>query len=328
MPILTDCFNDPSFKKLAKLLKSYPDAIELIKTAAVDPVYGDELPDTAFADQNGRKFPIHEPAHAALSYLYATDSSVPSSIKTAVKEACDAYGIAIPTIKTAAAIDDKFYLLPEDKRWSVKTANDVKLASEAIAEATTMPVTQRVQAAVRLMTKAAELDVPVNVAVEKLSGCVRSDLTAVKEWLEVRSMIANNEANSTAYRNMADKLASVKLAESHDRKSLIKLAQAISELDEKAEVEKFYGHSIPDAVLTVFNTTKLAEEQVNVGGRDVSMSRLLDSPADLYGDIFGEDFQSSVAPDGDLDPDALGRELRQMPRDLQNVLLDNIGYRR
>jgi hypothetical protein len=141
-------------------------------------------------------------------------------------------------------------------------------------------------------------------------------------------MIANNEANSIAYRDMADKLASVKITESHDRKSLVKLAQSISELDEKSEVERFYGHSIPDAVLTIFNTSKLAEEQVNVGGRDVGMSRLLGSPPELYGDIFGEDFQNSVAPDGDLDPDALGRELPGMPRDLQNILVDNLGYRR
>lgn len=327
MSKLIDQSNDQSFKKLAGILRNYGDISELIKTASIGDAF-ESLPDTAFADQNGRQFPIHSAPDATLSYLYASEPNVPVVIKTAVQEALDAYGVIVPMVKTASAAEDKFYLIPEEKRWAVSDKETVKLACDAIAKESTLPVKTRVQAAVKLMEKAAQLNMPVNATVEKLAGCVESNLDAVADWLEGRSMACDTSEHADAYRAMADKLATVKVRESNDRNSLIKLAQSISDLDERAGLTKYYGSVLPDPVLTVFNTTKLAEEQVNVGGRDVSMSRLLGSPADLYGDIFGDDFESSVSDNGDIDPDALRRELPTMPRDLQNVFLNEIGYRR
>jgi hypothetical protein len=329
VPKLIDQSNDLSFRKLASILKNYPQEVTgLIKTASTDPELNSALPDTAFADTNGRQFPINTASDAALSYLYASEPGVPSTIKTAVQAALDLYGVVIPTVKTAAAVDDNFYLLPSQNRWAARDEETVKLAAEAIEREIEMPVTDRVQAAVRLMTKAAKLNLPVSATIEKLAGVVKSDLNATREWLEARSMACDKPEFAQAYRTMSDKLATVKVTESNDRKSLIKLAQAISDLDEKADLTKYYGRVIPDAVQTVFNTTKLAQEEVDVAGRPVEMSRLLGSPPDLYGDIFGEDFQNSVAADGDLDPDALSRELPSMPRDLQRIFLDELGLRR
>ena len=329
MQKLTDQNCDPSFRKLASILKGYSaEVAELIKTASVDPEICSSLPDTAFADQNGRRFPINSAADASLSYLYASQEGVPESIKLAVQGALNLYGVTIPTVKVAAAPDEKFYLLPNQKRWAVENVETVKLAAAAIERESALPVTERVSAAVRLMTKAAQLNVPVSATIEKLAGCVRSDLNITREWLEARSMAASSPEYTNAYRAMADKLATVKLAESTDRSSLIKLAQAISDLDEKADVVKYYNRALPDPVLTVFNTTKLAREEVNVAGRPVEMAQLLSVPSDLYGDIFGSEFESDISSNGDIDPDALGRELPTMPRDLQNLFLNELGPRR
>jgi hypothetical protein len=327
MSKLIDQSNDQSFRKLAGILRNYGDISEFIKTASIGDAF-DSLPDTAFADQNGRQFPIHSAADATLSYLYASESNVPVTIKTAVQEALDAYGVTVPVVKTASAVEDKFYLIPEEKRWAVSNKETVKLAAEAIERESNMPVIERVQAAVRLMTKAAELNVSVGVTVEKLAGCVKSDLNITREWLEARSIACDKPQFAQAYRDMADKLASVKVTESNDRQSLIKLATVIADLDEKANLIAYYGRIIPDAVQSVFNTTKLAQQEVSINGNPIAMSRLLGSPADLYGDIFGEDFENSISNNGDIDPDALARELPQMPRDLSRVFLNEIGYRK
>lgn len=328
MPTFTDQFSDPSFKKLSAMLKAEPDYKPLIKTASIGEDVYDTLPDTAFAWPEARKFPIHNAADAALSWLYVKEASdVPAVIRNRVKEVLDVYGVDVPTEKVAAVkeLKDSDYLLPELKRWHVHDEKTVKLAAQALAKSSDLPVEQRVGAAVKLVKKAAALNQPVPILVEQLAGGVTSDLHVVRDWLEARSMATDNIKHAEAYRTMSDKLASVRKKTSNDRPNLIKLASSIAALDEAAGLDMYYGKAIPDPVLTVFNTTKTAEQEISLAGQAVPISKLLSVPPETYGDIFGEEIVPEIAPQGDVDPNALAVVLPTMPFDLQKVLAAQLG---
>jgi len=323
---LIDQFRDPSLAVLVRLVADRPAVEDLVKEAEVLPEELDTLPDTAFSWPEKRAFPIHSAEHTAMSRVYRENfrGAVPAHVDATLKEACEIYGLEdslFDRTKIAALPDDpEDYLLPGMKRLPVRTAAQVKLAEEKlIAGYQKLSVEHRAQACKRLVDKAAALNVKLDPLMHKLAGFTVSSTAILKDWIEARKE-ASAEPYKAAFQKIADGLKGLP-AEIRDREALVKIAEVVAELDKKAGLVKFYDRKLPDPMMSVFNTTKVAGHGVDLGGKFVSMDRLASYPSTFYGDVLGDDLVREASDGrGGMDPHKLAAILETLPRDMKMML--------
>jgi hypothetical protein len=326
-----DQFSDPGFRVLGHLISLYPTAEEHIKTAALDLDENEDRPDTAFAWQERRLFPIDSADQAALSrlYIHKQASAVPEDVVALCDKALELYNVDMPLqVKTASApVDDsRDYLLPQLKRWKVIDADGVKLASEAImTNRRRMDTGSRATASVNLAKKAAEFGVPLPKTILKMAGATMCDTKVLRDWLEARSTITTDAQIKFGYDKLAEEVDQMPLLVG-DRDELIKVAAAIQELDESVNLDYFYDQKIPDALDTVFNTEKMADEILSLAGRQVPLSTLEAIDPDVYRDVLGDDLaEDFISSTGEIDEEQLKIVLPTVPRDLLQALFAQMG---
>jgi hypothetical protein len=318
-------FNDPSLKTLVGLARMNPWALEHIKEASVDPSYGDDLPDTAFAWEDRRMFPIDTPANALVSKLYIEKQAahIPDFVKEAVDAALLLYQIDPREIsvetegeKTASVGD---YVFPDKQRWEVKDSNDYKLAEATLLQSDReIPFLEKTAAAVRLCKMAPKYSVTPSIELQKLAGNVVSDLNQTIDWLNARATIAD-ETTAPLYTKLANELEG-EYPLHYNRSTLVKLAELIHTLDQKSGLEEYYNRSIPDPIHTVFNTEKKAEPIIQIESKPVPLSKLMMVPVSVWEQLMGPDLES-ITTDGDLDPKKLLEVVPTLPKDMKLVLL-------
>lgn len=327
---IIDQYTDSTFAYLYHLVKDRPQLEEYIKEAEVHESEASTLPDTAFAWPEKRAFPIHTKESTTLSSIYRENvSDVPSYVDDTLKVARDIYGIddAVFARPKLAAVEDlpDDYLLPELKKIRVKTAADVKTAEKVLLrDYTKLSVMNRATACVNLVKKAEEFKVELASPIQKLAGTTISSTKILVDWLEARREATPREIYKVAFQKLADGVKKMP-AEIRDRDVLVKLADSISELDEKAGLTKFYDRKLPDPMNTVFNTDKTASSGVDLNGKYVSAVRLASYGQDFYNDMLGEDLVSEASDgSGGLDPQKLATILETLPRDLKAILANQI----
>lgn len=327
---VVDQYSDPAFATLYRQVTAYPRLEEYIKEASLDAGEAVALPKTAFAWPDERKFPMHTAAHAAMSYAYVKAAAhVPAHVVGALENALTAYDIpadvfASPVTKVAAD-NDTDYLVPALKLWSVKTASDVsRVERQVVAALTKLDLEHRTVACTNLVKKAAEHGVPVSLDIQRSAGLVVSDLGRARDWVEARAGAVDSETFKTAYLKLAEGLKH-QGAESKDRDGLLKIAGAIAELDERSGLDRHYDRKLPDAVQTVFNTTKLASEVVDLAGKSVPVSKLAALPPSFWEDLGGPDLRAEVAPGGTVvDVSKLATVVDTLPLDLKLILRNQV----
>lgn len=326
---VVDQFHDPSFALFINLTKNRPQIVERVKEADVQEEELATLPDNAFAWPEKRAFPVHTAEHAVFSRVYRENVlNVPPYVDQTLKEACEVYGVdeaLFARPKLAMAPDDpEDYLLPEMKRLPCRNAEQVKLAEEKLlAGYTKLSVESRALACRRLIEKAAAFEVKLNPLMRKLAGFTISSTKIMRDWIEARREAAP-EMYKSAYQKLADGLKGLP-PEIRDREQLVKVAEVLCELDKKAGLQKHYDRKLPDPLLTVFNTDKLAGAGVNLGSKFVSMERLASFPATFYGDILGPDIVREASDNqGGIDPQKLAMILDTLPRDMKMMLAANM----
>jgi hypothetical protein len=332
MPII-DQYSDPGFSKLASV-SGFSQRAAVFENAFRTPPRREE----AYAWKEAGAFPVHTPEDAVFSLFYAVKQAhvVPLDVYRTIKEAVAAYGfnpaplvaeiLETPRVKEASVED---YLLPEQRRLCVKTAQDVDMAVHALERGhKQLGVNALMTASVRLVKKAAAMKVDsarLPSFVFKYAGLVESNPQTLVDWLEARAQASPD----LEHRFMFDKIAqTVRMgAPQRDRNELIKIAQLIGEADEKAGLQHLYGSRLPDAVLTVFNTEKIAQPAVDLGGpTDIPVRQLASLPPEMYEDVLGPDFKEQVVDEsGELDPDLLAAVLRTLPVDMKQQLLHAVG---
>lgn len=326
-----DQFRDPSLALLVHLTADRPRVVERVKEAEVNPDELETLPDTAFAWPEKRAFPIHSAEHTAMSRVYRENlrGPVPPHVDVTLKEASDMYGLSDEMFarpKLAAVADDpEDYLLPDIKRVPVRTAEQVKVAEEKLlAGYQKLSVEHRALACRRLMEKAAHFGVKLDPKMHKLAGFTVTSTRVLKDWLEARKEAAVSPEHKEAFQKLADAVRRLP-AEVRDRTEQVKIAEVINELDKKAGLAKHYGRRLPDPLETVFNTEKIAGEGIDLGGKFVPMSRLASYPATFYGDVLGDDIVREASDGrGGVDPHKLAMILETLPRDMKNILAQQI----
>ena len=109
------------------------------------------------------------------------------------------------------------------------------------------------------------------------------------------------------------------------RTDMLKIADTISTLDEKEGLERKYDVTLPDPLLTVFNTSKVAEESISLGGKNISINSLMSLDPQTYGDVLGEDIIPEITKEGSLEEDSVLDVLKTLPADLQSLFVQSTG---
>lgn len=330
MPI--DQFHDTSFKQLYKLIHNYPETEEFIKSASIDQNENDSRPDSAFAWPEKRLFRIDSPAQAALSRLYMEkQAGVPDGVRTRCDKALEIYEVELPLQeKVASAPDPDDYLLPEMQRFRVVGTESTKLAADAIIRnERRMNSVTKATASVNLVKKSMEHNVTLPSKIYKMAGATMSYVPEMADWLEARAAVVDDPAIKKAYVKLATDARARQHAQENylsDRDDLVKLADAIHELDGAAGLSKHYGKRLPDPMQTVFNTEKIAEDMLTIGGKQIPMSTLLAVAPEEYTDVFGADITADFIEGGVVDSENLKAVWDSIPMDLKQALASQMGW--
>lgn len=323
--MFVDQFSDPVMAHLVRRVADRPKLAAAIQDVDIDPAERESLPNSAFAWPEKRAFPIHSREHTMMSRTYREGlHDVPAYVDKTLKEACEVYQIddalfTRPKVAAASSPDEDF-LLPDIRRLHVTDAAGVKTAEEKLRnEAVKLTVPHRALASRRLVEKAAFYGVQLRPEIHKMAGMVVTARGPLVDWLEAR-----REAAPIEHKDGFDKLARAvkKLpTELRDREQQVKLAEAIGELDELAGLDRHYGRKLPDPLMTVFNTTKVAGPGATLAGRFVPMDRLAAYPSTFYSDVLGPDIVREAADgSGGMDHQRLAAVLETLPVDMQRML--------
>jgi hypothetical protein len=324
MPIV-DQFSDPAFGTLYRQVARMPALEAFVKEAAVVADEVGALPDTAFAWPAERKFPIHTPEHAALSFAYSKVASVlPTEVRSNIVQALEVYGVPEDTFaeqEMKVASDENDYLVPEHRLFPVKTAEQCKLAQDNLVRSLSkLDLEHRAIACGNLVKKADALGVELRPEVLQLAGLVVSSTKTAAQWLDARaSQLPEGDTYKTAYETLANHIRKGP-EELSERAGLLKVAAAIGELDEKSGLDKHYDRRLPDALRTVFNTEKLASKSVDLGGTYITVAKLAQLPASFWEDLGGKELGDEIAPGGVVDQSKLATVVDTLPLDLKMQL--------
>lgn len=333
MSDVIDQTNDAGFATLRVIVDQYPQLREMSKTAEMSDEEFSELPDDAFAWPAQRRFPIHNAEHTAISLGYRKHAgTVPTEVDHLLKTAAEVYGIdqalfdnPVPLQKEA---NTTTYLIPEKERFLVKEAADVPVAERVLYQRySELHVNDRAEAMQNLVKVAAHYEVPLSPSTHKLAGFTLTSTQTLRDWVGARKE-ASLKLGNTVVAQTFEKLATqYHNTESviDDRDHQIKLAKLIQKLDSVSGLDQFYGKSLPDPVQTVFNTEKIAADQVNINGVLFDKNVLAAVPLSFWQDTLGADIVQEVAPGGAVDPELLAQVLPTLPQDLQAALATQLG---
>ncbi len=328
---MLDQNTDITFHVLNRLVQESPRLAEHVKTAQVGEDVRNKLTKHAFADPDNRLFPIHTKADAILSKAYTTKlANVAPHVVKVIDNALDMYQVDRSifnkeVVKVAHTRQEPTYLLPETKQLPIRNKNDIKVAEERLlAVKSKLSSTTLVKAATILTKQAAAYGTNVSIDTMQLAGITKSDTSKTAEWIEARSHATSNTKIASSYRWLASEVA--KLSSEATRDDLVKVAQALDVLDAKADLRKYYGKSLPDPVTTVFSTKIAMENVMDLGGKEVPVSKLLEIDPNVYGDILGQDVKQEICDSsGNLDEQKMADVFATLPKDMKDMLVSKLG---
>lgn len=334
-----DVSSDKSFRVLFHKLQNVDESTaEMIKTANMNINYDElaSLPDSAFAWPEFKKYAMHTKDHAALSLIYAQGEKLPSDVTERLEKAASLYGIDIktkPITKTAAAHDVPSFspsdhlVVSNDKHGGmckIASAQDITYGIEfVVRNRKHLPIEKLAHANKVLCEKAQQFGTAVPIHVSQSAGLTQCDREKLAEWVETRACLTSNEKCKKSFEKLAQAIAG-KGGQFATRNTLIKTASVIANLDKEANLTRHYFLKLPDPMQTVFNTTKIAEENLYFGGQNVPFSKFLETDPDIYAQVLGDDVVEEITTDGILDAAKLRDILVTLPADLQVALLPHV----
>ncbi len=333
MTDVIDQTNDAGFSTLRVLVDQFPVLREMSKTAEMSAGEFAELPDSAFAWPAQRRFPIHNAAHTAMSLGYRKQAgTIPAEVDALLKTAAEVYDVDLTMFdnpvalsKTAGQLD---FLLPEKSRFLVKCAADVPAVERVMYHRyNELSVSDRAEAMQNLVKVARQHNVALAPSTYKLAGFTLTSTQTLRDWVGARKEAALKLGNAVAahtYEKLASEYQNVDPV-IKDRDHQIKLARLIGKLDSQAGLDVHYGNKLPDPIQTVFNTEKIAADQVDVNGILFDKNLLASIPLDFWQDALGADVVQEVAPGGTIDPELLSVVLPTLPQDLQAALATQLA---
>ena len=300
----------------------------------------DQLPNSAFADDNSRVFPIDSPAATWLSAAYFAKNAAAAGysvgmcqyIEGRLMKAAQAFGIgdsvtaivsAIkqpPEEKQAADVAENYgWVSGTGRKYPMFDATGVKRAASYFMENRfNYPPVMRKTIAGNIMRKAAEYGVVVDDTVRKEAGqgLPRRD-TLMQELLD-RARLAKSAEASVAIGNLVESLATVGPDELMTQ--LDKIAEVIDMLDQSEGFDKQYGKRMLSPAEFIYDidpkvAEAMLEDAVELDQHVFSLKKLAGLSPDVFGAVLGDEFVSRVKQaDGKIDVEKLGDELFSLPR--------------
>lgn len=328
---IRDQYHDPSFAFLFHILNENPEARDFVKSASLDVNDESTLPSSAFAWPERRLFPINTPQNTVLSSLYRIKcAAIPVEVDDALKKAQGIYGVknildkSAEHQKTAEAQRSpapETWILPHLKRLRVKTAEDVKVAERLLLEQyPRLNIEDRAEGFVNLVKVARDLGVSLEPTTHRMAGMTVCTTKTARDWIEARAAAVEEPLFQSAYEKLASAFAH-RGEFIQDRDELISAANALAHLDKQAGLDKHYDKRLPDPIRTIFNTEKIAEEMIDMAGRQIPLSKLAAMPSTFWDDVVGKDIASEFTA-------KQGEELRQvldtLPLDLKLIIKNQV----
>lgn len=327
---IIDQYNgDPVYAHLHVLTRDYPLAREMLKTASFEntKLAVEDLPSTAFAWEDERRFPIHtrEDALASIFYRSKLGSAVPAHVDAKLATAQAVYQLDISmfsAMKTAAA-EPTEYALPDEKRLPLTGSAQIKMAEEVLhRDGMYLTLEKRADAYSRLYTAAKRCNVQLTPLSLKFAGATVSNTHTLRDWLDARTEAAPTLVQKAAYAKLAEATYNMP-SNLTNRADLVKVASTIAQIDKQAGLDKFYGKKLPDPLLTVFNTEKVAETTCDVAGMPVPAAALMALPPQIWDQIDAAEI-GAVAQSGD--PEQFQQVFATLPLDAKMVLREQLGH--
>lgn len=330
--MIRDQNHDPSYSLLFHLLQERPGIADFVKSAELDDNQLDTLPDSAFAWPERRLFPIDTAENTVLSSLYREKTAaVPANVDDLLARARAVYGVkdlwdrSQAHVKTAAAAPvEETWILPRHKRLRIKTAEDVKTAEKVLLEQyPRLSIEDRAEGFINLVKVARDKNVALAPRTHQMAGMTVCTAKTAADFIECRRMATSEPLFQRAYEKLAAAFKGRGIIS--DRDELVKVADAVAKVDRLAGLEGRYDKTLPDPIQTVFNTTKLAEEMVNLAGREIELSKLAAMPATFWGDIVGDEMLSEITDGGGgVDASKLAAVISTLPLDLKIILKNQV----
>lgn len=307
-----DQFSDPSYKRLFDLACEYPEMVRLAEKADMDFEKNAQRSDEAFAWRDQRLFPIDTREQAILSRIYMEKQAhIPDMVKVQCDKALAIYGVKLDLAEKIAA---------EAPSPRGRSAEDVRQTADAlVANNRVMGVEEKAKLASTLVKEAVGMGIHLPALVLKAAGATMSDSVRLRDWIEARKEATSEPLLKEAFSKLAEVVDTQPLLIG-DRNELLKLADVISELDQAAKLEQHYGKRLPDPLESVFNTEKIADDMVDLAGRQVPLSTMLQIDPEDYRDVLGEDLAGEFIENDEINPGMLKVIMATVPLDLQRVL--------
>lgn len=327
MKTVTDQTSDAGFATLRVVVDRYPELKTMAKTANLDESEFTDLPDESFAWPGIRRFPIHNPQHAALSYGYSKLASVlPSDVQETLEKAADLYQIDRtvfePPVEVVKVASEGQFLLPEKRRFRVDSPEVVPEAERVYHEKyAELSVSERAEAGFRLMKIAQEFSVELRPETQKLAGFTITSTRILRDWIGARHAAATKLGSDLA--GVFDTIdEEFKNADAYiaDRDYQLKIAKVLHELDKKAGLTHHYGKRLPDPIQTVFNTNENPDDFFKFGSALQNKTLLATLPLSFWQDTLGPDVAKEIAPNGQVDVGLLEQILPTLPADLKAAI--------
>ncbi len=309
--ILDQYHGDPTLTVLLGSVLDRPATYAFLKSASFDAEAGETLPPSAYAWEEKRRFPVHSAQDTVASLIYRSKcaSHVPKDVDEKLAQAVEAYGIdpaLFTSVRTkVAAAPDVEYAVPSQGRLPLGNQAQVKLAEEVLLrDRNRLDLETAVEAFVRLEKAAAALGVTLQPEAVAYAGKTACDTAVLRDALEARQG-ATQGAHRDAYAKIASALPAGRVT---DRDALVKLASRIHQIDQSAQIDRWYGKRLTDPMRSVFNETKLAGTTTDI---------LMQLPPEIWA-------QADVPEMAELaqagDPDAFAQAYATLPMDIKLVI--------
>jgi len=322
---------------LQPILQRRPDLVSRIKVAA------EALSQTkrgAYAWPEAGLFPVDTPENTALSYLYVGMQArdVPRGVQYKVASAAVAWGLDIGALtsalterrdltKTAAPrVDPDDYALPAERRLRIKTADEVQAAQAALARySRDLGMIKTASAAVRIVNRARAIGMresDLSPATKTYAGLVACDLYKLADALTARAVAAPTPSSRSAYHDASTAAHALGRTArlSTDRATLSKIASHIDAIDQASGVRRKHP-GLPDPLMAVFNTSKVAGGTIDLAGVQADVNKLSALDAGTFEDVLGPEFVAEITDaSGAVDPQLIATVIPTLPLDMKRAL--------
>ena len=315
--------------------------------------------DNLFADQARRMFPTDCEASTWLSAAYFAKHAADMKyrreeaayIESQIKAAADIFGIradidkimdavrTVPVEKQAEDNDANYGLVLKDERtgetlmrkYLMVDDRGVKLACDYFDQYRgRYPMNIRRSIAQNIMTKAAEFGVDTyslksSVLREAGYGIPRKDVL-MNEILE-RAQLTKDAESSIALANINELI--VGLSDTEIGENLDKLAEVIDAFDRQAGLTKHYGVRITTPADMLYDidikmAQALLEDSVELNQQIFSRNKLAELPLEVFTNVLGDAFGSSITKNGSINVEKLADELHSLPKPDKAALEDHL----